>query len=338
MKLFRRNAFFASALLACILLSGCGSSASSSDQSSNSFFGNKESSVSSEASSSDSVPESSVSDSSVTSEVSVESQAESSAEASAESSAESSQNSTAQDESSQQTPSSSVSLKDFFTDEQKEALEKQNSTDQYTLKLDIVDNNKIIYNVTLSSQISDDDLDDFKAGLVESLDDSSFSAIIDAIETGSGLRGIVLSVRYLNADGSVIWEKEYVNTNPSSSASVSDAKLPDVKPGEFKDLQEFYNDSRVRTFFDSLCQSYSNNLMDVSVKVEDKSFIIVYTYKMDVVSGNSEQEIKTTLEANKDTYNSLLVYLRAVTNDDSVKFIMRYLNVDGSLVTEVVYD
>ena len=203
--------------------------------------------------------------------------------------------------------------------------------------VEVEDNNRLVMKFTLKSQL--DITDAMLSQLENSINQNTMSSAIDSIEKGAGVSGITLSVRFFNADGSLIFEKDFVNTSStetSTSGSDTTQSFPDIQIGQYKSLDEFFANPEIKAAFDSQAKQYSNSLLDTYFTVENGSqFVYNFKYKSQAPATDSDKKyLDTSLESNKASYNQIANLLQTYIVDNSITVVVRYINADNTVIIE----
>ncbi len=233
--------------------------------------------------------------------------------------------------------SSSDTLRKFLTPDNIAAIEKSYSNDVMNVTVEVEDNNRLVMKFTLKSQL--DITDAMLSQLENSINQNTMSSAIDSIEKGAGVSGITLSVRFFNADGSLIFEKDFVNTSStetSTSGSDTTQSFPDIQIGQYKSLDEFFANPEIKAAFDSQAKQYSNSLLDTYFTVENGSqFVYNFKYKSQAPATDSDKKyLDTSLESNKASYNQIANLLQTYIVDNSITVVVRYINADNTVIIE----
>ncbi len=278
---------------------------------------------------------------------------ESSKESSEESSQESSEESSEIQESSEQESSvlesqvessieesSSAKLSDYLTPQVLDNYGKSYSNDTVTMKAEIQNDTQLVFTATLKEQL--DVTDAMKETLEKTIDNGGFPSIIQSIEKSASIKDVTIVVKYYNADNSLILEKEYTSESSTESeasdTSVQESSTAAAAPsGVYSSLTEMYNDPSMKSTFDKTAESFSNDMMDVKILIENNTqFVYDFKYKVDT-SSISADYLKNALNSASSTYDGIADQLKSLTNDKSVSVIVRYVGNNGNTIAEKEY-
>ena len=145
-----------------------------------------------------------------------------------------------------------------------------------------------------------------------------------------------------SADNSLILEKEYTSESSTESeasdTSVQESSTAAAAPsGVYSSLTEMYNDPSMKSTFDKTAESFSNDMMDVKILIENNTqFVYDFKYKVDT-SSISADYLKNALNSASSTYDGIADQLKSLTNDKSVSVIVRYVGNNGNTIAEKEY-
>lgn len=103
-------------------------------------------------------------------------------------------------------------------------------------------------------------------------------------------------------------------------------------------LEDYINQPSVREEIDKAAASESNENGTMTVYVENKTKL-VYEFKYTVDAGLVSSELQSMLEGSyaQETYVSIAKELREEVGDNSITVVVRFKNVDGSVIAEKEY-
>lgn len=124
----------------------------------------------------------------------------------------------------------------------------------------------------------------------------------------------------------------------ASDTSVQESSTAAAAPsGVYSSLTEMYNDPSMKSTFDKTAESFSNDMMDVKILIENNTqFVYDFKYKVDT-SSISADYLKNALNSASSTYDGIADQLKSLTNDKSVSVIVRYVGNDGNTIAEKEY-
>lgn len=275
----------------------------------------------------------------------VESSAESSQEGSAdESSVEESSDVNSEPESSvessvQESLASGKQLSDYLKESDLANFEDSFSNDDVVMKVKIEDGNCLVYEATYREQVKETDA--VVSYLETYISQSGFSSLAGSMEKSTGVDGVTIVVRYLNADGTLLLEKEFTSndvTESSAESTPDESSVAAAPTGSYSSLDEYLNDPTIKSTMDSTKESFSNDTFDVDIFAEDGTkFVYLFKYKIDLGGSSTGDYLTKSLEGANTTYDPIAKQLQELIGDKSISVVVRYVDKDGNLLAEKEY-
>ncbi len=262
-------------------------------------------------------------------------------ESSEESSKESSIQESSEDESSS-SDQSGTSLEEYIlTDDIRSLVKQIQKSGEGVLDFDIKaeDDHTVVYEYTYVDQLSDSKVQSAKKTIDETLkaSESTYISSVEYFEQETGVDGIILIMRYINADGTNVYECSFDKSGYiSGSNNESSSSVPTGTS-----LEEYVLTDDIRSIVEQI-QKSGEGILDFDIKAEDDNTVVYeYTY-VDQLSDSKVQSAKKTfdekLKASESTYISSVEYIEQETGIDGIVIILRYINADGTFIYECSFD
>lgn len=142
-----------------------------------------------------------------------------------------------------------------------------------------------------------------------------------------------VTVRYLDPDGNVLSENSYT----AKDADASGADTGTV--GDYETLEDYCNDSAVKSALDSQFGALAADGMSATVEVKGNEFIAIVQFEDSsmMVDGISEA-LDQMMNTQEDTFKSAAAeFDAAIGQDGACTVTVRYLDPDGKVLSENSY-
>lgn len=111
-------------------------------------------------------------------------------------------------------------------------------------------------------------------------------------------------------------------------------KKEETKKGSSKALEELVESQREKI------EGLSNSMLDVKFFARDNSIVYSYTYKNTYPSEQvsaMKEKLESTIKASSSVYTNLLASAKKMA-PETKSVIIEYINGDGNLIAEIVFD
>lgn len=199
----------------------------------------------------------------------------------------------------------------------------------------VKDDTTLVYEYTYTSNLP---VTDTTVSLLEENFESVmpiFKDTLSDIKDKTGIENPVITVRYLNDDSSVIFEKDVELGEEQSTEGTSSNDY-----NTLYSLEDFVNSPSIQNTASSLESAFNG---DITVSVFEEDGNIVYALKYtNQIPEDTVHDISTAMETAlddmKSEFNNLVQLVRSSVNDaDYCSVYIRILNADDTLITEKVY-
>ncbi len=197
------------------------------------------------------------------------------------------------------------------------------------LKISSEGDNVLIYEAKYPSHVSDESAALFRKS-VEGMDKTPYVEMAKTISEAVAVDDVSVVVRYLNDDGSVICEMK-VNKDTDPTA---------VTEESFDSLEDYVESDEIK----AAVKAYADKLKDVAeCEVTSEGDTLVYTIKyLEQIDESRLSEYRESIEKaaasqEKDTFDAIIMMKKIIRNIEDPSVAYRYLNADGTLITEIKY-
>lgn len=198
---------------------------------------------------------------------------------------------------------------------------QENMKESMTMDI-LVEGHSIVYEYRLVTETADAGL--FAQSMKNSINISDYDALVAELQ-GKGVDDVVVVVRVLNADGSLIFSI----SNPDGEEFLATA-APTAAPEDI--LQDLVAETLADTNFQAAQASYAD-IWEIDISAEDgRAFVYTYTY-LETAPEMDKEVFVEGREAERETlaltYDALAQQLREGGVPDAV-VIIRYIGSDGA--------
>lgn len=129
---------------------------------------------------------------------------------------------------------------------------------------------------------------------------------------------------------------KYYSSDSSNQSSrffsSSDSKTSGL--GIFSSLEDYLDSDMVRNSINSVEESMEDAGIEVEVKAEGSKLVYEYKYDIKIDANVVKSSLDKALESSSSTFEYIAKATKAVVDDDNITVVVRYLNSDGSVITE----
>ncbi len=240
-----------------------------------------------------------------------------------------------EDESEVESKSSKMyaSLEEYLSaDEVVETLELMQEQYADAMILDVMaEDNKLVYQYKYTMQMSDAALEDMEQTFEIMMDgvSSTNAQILEEINKYVDVENPVIVYRYLNADGTLIYEYEFDENTEVSSGSVDDFL-------SVESVEDYINLDSVQASIESMREQYASTA-DIDVTAESNKLIYSFTFLSQIDDSTASafaEQCDSQVDTFSETYGYIAETLNTILGKDDSIVAVRYYNADGSLLWE----
>ncbi|MBQ9674070.1 MAG: DUF4854 domain-containing protein [Ruminococcus sp.] len=198
---------------------------------------------------------------------------------------------------------------------------------------------KLVYEYKYNEQI---DLD--KNDITKVIDatlkgvSAAFVNVAKELADNVDVKNPIVVLRYLNADGTNIYEKEFTkDTKVENTAKMTAGDNSTT----YESLDDYLSDSTVQDFFQPTIDAYAEQGMKMTISAENGNLLYEVTYNEQIKDENlpaTKQALQSSMKNSSEIYINIANSLREyIENTDKMTVIVRFLNADGTKIYQCSY-
>lgn len=207
-------------------------------------------------------------------------------------------------------------------------ISQKMSNDTQTMEILAEGDHTVVLQVTLTNAVDDPETIVSQLEELTESNQSVFANTAASLELLPNLNDIIVSVRYKNPDGTLLYQQDFTSDTATEETSMDIAVST---PGQYASLTEYIDDNYET--FQQIMDVYTTDDMVMSIFVESDTKL-VYQYQLMVESSDeTAAQLEEALDGFEDVYISEIDAMEGIIDSD-ISIVVRYIDQDYNTIFE----